>query len=98
MTYTMFSGIDSVAVMGSYIAFVEWWQGPAPISWTVTATAGSGDVLFVEQGEFTGDDCGSTTSVLMFAELEDYVDNGCEDGGDGFDSFALNSHGAKRRA
>ena len=30
MTYTMFSGIDSVAAMGSYIAFVEWWQGPAP--------------------------------------------------------------------
>lgn len=93
-TYKLFGGLDAGSATGPFRAFVELFEGPTPISWTVTATTGNGDVVFVQEGEIN-DNCGDYTSNLMQIDLEEYVDNGCEDG---FEVPSLESQGGGRRA
>lgn len=93
-SYTLSGGRDGKRAIGTYIAYAELWFGSRPISWTATATTGSGKVLFVENGVFMGDRVFSSTSTRdiahdgmflrgttrrMHADLAEYVDNGCKD-------------------
>ena len=91
----MLSGLaDPDSTKGRYIAFGEWWEGFAPIAWTMTAVDGTGNVLQTAEGMFTGD-CGATmtssstishsdqgmsrgTTNLMYVDFSQFVDNGCE--------------------
>ena len=75
-TYKISSGIDSETAIGGYTTFVDWYSGPAPIIWNITATTGSGYVALKEEGEFNYD-CGDHTSNLFVVHLDEYVDNNC---------------------
>lgn len=92
-TYTMYNGLDAGLQTGPFIAFAEWWSGPGPIEWTMTATTGDGEVLFTQDGVFT-EDCSSSsgsptttshsslesigTTRLFYFNIGEYIDNGCE--------------------
>lgn len=97
-TYRIFGGLDAGTVVGDFFFFVELYQGPTPISWTVTATIGNGEVVFMQEGEFNDDCVGAFTSTVMEFDLVEYVDNGCEEGGEGFGEPAIESRGGGRRA
>lgn len=77
ITYTMKSGLGADGPTGRFVAFMEWDSFTRDVSWTLTAVAGNGDVLIDKQGQFDRADCGSTTSTLMYGDLDKYVDNGC---------------------
>ena len=70
--------MDPEIAIGDFTTFVQLYTGPTPITWTITATTGSGDIVLEEVGEFTSD-CGDYTSNLLVVNTEEYVDNGCEE-------------------
>ena len=84
----MFEGLEEEDVTGEYIAFARWYTGETFASYTMTATTGSGDVLFSQEGRFN--DCGPSnsfdedgfiaqgTTVMVPFILDEYVDNRCD--------------------
>lgn len=75
--YTMRSGLGTDATTGTFITLVHWYSGLGPITWTVTAIAGNGDVLQAREGQFPDGDNECSTSGLMFGKFDEYIDNGC---------------------
>ena len=84
----MFEGLEEDDVTGDYVAFARWYTVGGVVSYNMTATAGSGYVLFFKQGEFS--DCGSgsvfadddlvavgTIAMGPFS-FSEYVDNECD--------------------
>lgn len=84
LTYTMRNGLDVESTLGYFIAFAELSEGTPPVFWTMKATIGDGEVMFEEDGVFTGDcdasgSSDSGVSRLIWGDLVEYHDNGCEE-------------------